>query len=49
MIRNADAKAVAHELNARYDHARAVTLPKREVSKVSDRPGLPLKHTPTPY
>ena len=33
MIRNADAKAVAHELHARYDHARAVTLIGRLLTK----------------
>lgn len=33
MIRTADTKIVAHELHARYDHLRAVTLIGRTLQK----------------
>ncbi|MDQ0333566.1 hypothetical protein QFZ88_005948 [Mesorhizobium sp. YL-MeA3-2017] len=33
MIRTADTKIVAHELHARYDHLRAVTLIGRTMQK----------------
>ena len=28
---------------------RDITLPKRKVAKDGERPGLPLKHIPTPF